>query len=58
MKTYRLGDTNLSKKMFIKTSEFREPKKGEYYLSGAIVEAYLAPNDLSAKYWIAKEVST
>ena len=36
--------------------EFRPPKRGEYYLSGAIVEAYRAPNDLSTPYWIAEFV--
>ena len=35
------------------TGEFRPPRKGEYYLSGAIIIAYLAPNDLSTPYWIA-----
>lgn len=34
------------------TGEFREPKKGEWFISGAIPEAYQAPNDLSTKYWI------
>ena len=33
---------------------FREPKKGEYYLSGAIVVAYVAPNDLTSKYHVVK----
>lgn len=44
----------------IKTGEFREPKKGEWYLSGAIVEAYRAPNDYpkNSKYHIAKLVLT
>ncbi len=41
---------------FIKTKEFRAPKKGEWFLSGAIVEAYKAPSDLSSAYWIAKRV--
>ena len=41
----------------------RPPKKGEWYLSGAIVAAYKAPNDLSTPYVIAnlvrvKEVKT
>ncbi len=36
--------------------EYRNPCKGEYYLSGAIVTAYLAPNDLGSPYWIAKPV--
>lgn len=38
------------------TEEYREPKKGEWYLSGAKVVAYRAPNDLSTKYFIAKPV--
>jgi len=33
---------------------FREPKKGEWYLSGAIIETHQAPNDLSGKYWVVK----
>lgn len=32
--------------------EFRAPLKGEYYLSGAIPEAYKAPNDLADPFWI------
>lgn len=31
----------------------RAPKKGEYFLSGAIVTAYKAPNDLTTEYFIA-----
>ncbi len=38
------------------TGEFRPPKKGEWYLSGAVVEAYRAPNDLSTPYYIARIV--
>lgn len=41
---------------FKATGEFRAPRKGEHYLSGAIIFAYRAPNDLSTPYWIAKEV--
>ena len=33
---------------------FRPPMKGEYYLSGAIVEAYRAPNNLNERYWVVK----
>lgn len=40
------------------TGEKRCPKKGEWYLSGSIVEAYLAPNDLSTEFHIAKLVKT
>lgn len=34
----------------------RPPLKGEYYLSGAIITAYKAPNDLSEAYHIARIV--
>lgn len=34
----------------------RCPKRGEWYLSGAIVTAYRAPNDLSSEYYIAEIV--
>lgn len=40
---------------FKATGQFRPPKKGEYYLSGAEIFAYRAPNDLSQPYWIAVE---
>ena len=38
------------------TGEKRPPKSGEWYLSGAIIEAYRAPNDLSTPYLIARLV--
>lgn len=52
------GEYNTATKphMFGATGEFRPPKKGEHYLSGAVVHAYRAPNDLSTSYWIAHEV--
>lgn len=31
----------------------RPPKKGEYFLSGAVVAAYLAYNDMTQPYHIA-----
>lgn len=34
--------------------DFRPPRKGEYYLSGAIVAAYKAPNDLSTAFRIVR----
>lgn len=54
MKTYRSheGPLNHQNLRFIK-GEFRPPRKGEWFLSGAIVGAYLAPNDLSNPYYIA-----
>ena len=36
--------------------EFRCPRKGEWYLSGAIITCYHAPNDLSMSYHIAEIV--
>lgn len=41
---------------FATTGEFRPPKRGEWYLSGAIGEAYQAPNDLSTAYNILRIV--
>lgn len=40
----------------IKTKEFRAPKKGEFYISGAIPMAYKAYEDLDDSYRIAKIV--
>jgi len=49
-----------SEKMFNKTlfikGQFRKPKKGEFYLSGAIAEVYEAFNDLSDEFYIAVPV--
>jgi hypothetical protein len=44
----------------VTTGEKRPPKKGEWYLSGAIVEAYRAPNDFLPNmiYHIARLVKT
>jgi hypothetical protein len=42
----------------IATGEKRPPKKGEWYLSGSIIEAYRAFDDLSTSYHIAKLVKT
>ena len=36
--------------------EKRRPKKGEFYLSGAIIEAHEAYNDLDTEYYIAEIV--
>ena len=39
------------------TGEYRSPRKGEYYLSGAEIQAYKALNDLDGmQYWIARPV--
>ena len=61
---YRNGDAILHGAIFGKhasvpeylerSGEFRAPKKGEYYLSGAIPCAYRAPNDLTQVYHILR----
>ncbi len=40
----------------VPTGEMRAPKRGEWYLSGAIIEGYRAANDLSTAYYIARLV--
>ena len=58
MKTYPLageyGWQSKHKWVVRPTGEFRPPRRGEWFLSGAIVEGYQAPNDLSMSYHIAK----
>ena len=39
---------------FFKYLGFRPPNKGEWYLSGAIVEAYRAPSDLSVSFHVVE----
>lgn len=36
--------------------DYRAPKKGEHYLSGAIVEAYTAKNDMQCEYFIVRKL--
>lgn len=38
------------------TGEFRCPRKGEWYLSGSIIEGYRAPSDLSMPFHIGRLV--
>jgi len=42
----------------VRTGEFRKPRKGEWYLSGAIPGAWKAPNDLSYDFHICRLVRT
>lgn len=37
---------------FYRKIAVRSPKQGEYYVSGAIPQAYLAPRDLTSSYLI------
>ena len=48
------GIVNSSGLCFYEHMGFRFPKRGEYFLSGAIVAAYRAPNDISTKYHIVR----
>lgn len=41
-----------------RNGEFRAPKKGEFYLSGAIPEVYKSPNDLESKFHIVRRVES
>jgi len=49
-------DKSGNRKMFQWQGEKRKPLEGEYYLSGAIVEAYKAFSDLSSEFLIAVPV--
>ena len=42
---------------WVKVIGFRPPLKGEYYLSGAVVEAYKAKNNLTYSYWIVEPLT-
>jgi hypothetical protein len=33
---------------------WHRPKRGEFYLSGAVVKAYVAPNDLSDEFIVVQ----
>jgi len=56
--TYRGGGYSVIEGpgFFRATGEYRAPKRGEWYLSGAIIDAYQAPNDLDTAYWIAQRI--
>jgi hypothetical protein len=34
----------------------RRPKKGEHFLSGAVVQAFQAPNDLPTAYYVVRPI--
>lgn len=50
----RLYRGELLGRLFVETGEHRPPKAGEWYLSGAIPEAWRAPNDLTTPYHILR----
>lgn len=45
-------------KKCIATGEYRRPKKGELFISGAKPGGYIATNDLSTRYYIAKSLDS
>ena len=50
------GESSFKDERFVCTGEKRPPKKGEYFLSGAIVTAYKAHGDIDTEHWIARKV--
>jgi hypothetical protein len=51
----RDGTESRTSRFFYKVIGFRAPKKGEWFVSGAIPYAYRAINDLSTKFLIAEK---
>jgi len=52
----QFGDSSLTSPHYTyEVVDYRPPLAGEYYLSGAIPQAYKAPNDLSTPYLIVKQ---
>jgi hypothetical protein len=45
-----LAEPNARNIRAVRTGEYRPPRRGEWYLSGSMVAAYRAPNDLSTAY--------
>lgn len=43
-------------KRWARVIAFRPPLEGEYYLSGAVVEAFKARNDMTSSYWIVEPI--
>lgn len=48
----RAGGSMLGRPRFYEVTGYRPPRAGEWYLSGAVVEAYKAPADLSSPYLV------
>lgn len=46
--------TAVQMRCFWRRLDIRRPRKGEWYVSGAIPAAYRAPNDLSTEYLIVE----
>jgi transposase len=55
MSLYPGSESDAPGRKFVQTGEFRAPRKGEFFLSGAIPEVYQAHNDLQTEYDIMQE---
>lgn len=55
-KIIKFEGKSLASKWTYESRGFGKPKKGDYYLSGAIVEAWRAPNDLDTVFEIVEPV--
>tara|TARA_R110002096_G_scaffold66682_2_gene162220 strand:- start:34938 stop:35174 length:237 start_codon:yes stop_codon:yes gene_type:complete len=53
---YEIGATDRSKVKAVYSGQFRPPRKGEWFMSGSIVEAYKAKSDMTVSYHIARLV--
>lgn len=59
LKTYPGVDRGIRGKRFVRTGEFRAPRKGEFFLSGSIPEVYVAPTDeITTQYQIMRMVGS
>ena len=54
MKLVKFEGKGLASRWSYRMVGFRPPRRGEYYLSGAIVEAWRAPNDLTTAYHVVE----
>ena len=53
-KLYRNADLWALPWRFVKTGAFRRPRKGEYFLSGAVPEVYRASCDAATPFYIMR----
>lgn len=54
---YFILSTRKPDRWYKANGEYRPIRAGEYYLSGAVICAYRAPNDLRESYWVAVPVN-
>jgi hypothetical protein len=54
VKRYTVHRHNSAPVHYVKSGEFRPPRRGEWYLSGAIPQAWQAPNNFKTAYSILR----